>query len=222
MSLNRDTLVSWREESKFSGDQKTVMLIDQLLETYNQLDAETAQKRAVIKASAGIQATNKQFLANIQSLTECNNNLIAAATLQDNAMSSAVQAFRKIYDIAIYGNEIFKAELLLRLWIITGKFVSSRTPEEMNNNTISIMSLLNELSENKYLVDMRDNLISFSDFITINSVDSTEDDVNTNDNIGDDFDGEEIRSTEGQGAGVNRTGIDNSTEHNAEGVEKSV
>ena len=168
--ISKDTLSIWLDECKESGDPKTSLLISQLIETYDQLDSEKAAKSAVIKASAyGLKESSRK--------DEHINALVESIKMQDSRVNSAVDSFRKIYEISVYGNEIFKAEKLLQLWTIVERFTGSKTNDEMAKNSLEMMACLQELNDDKHLVDIRNNLVAFTNFV------NTQNESNNTDNL---------------------------------------
>lgn len=165
ISIKRDTLETWKDECE-GKDVKTSMLIEQLLVTYKQLDSAIAQKNAVIKASADLMRDLSHKDAHIASL-------INAAGEQQESINRSIQAFRKIYEISVYGNEIFKSEPLMRLWEASERFVGSTTQTELSKNSIVLNAVLAELGDNPALMDMRLNLVAFTDFINAGSQDES-------------------------------------------------
>ena len=156
--FTQDTLAVLLAESKHNKDVSTAMLIEQLLDTYKQLDSERAQKSAVIKSSSLILRDQELKDQVIKSLHE-------SITNQSISVNNAIASFRKIYEMSVYGNSLFKAEPLLRLWLSVEKFIGSTNNEEISKNTVEMMSVIQELSENNTLVDMRNNMVSFTKFI---------------------------------------------------------
>ncbi len=170
--LNKDTLLIWKEEC---GDEKIVMLIEQLIATYAQLDSERAQKEAVIRSAATITKGYKEQATII-------DNLIHAASNQDLSISAAVASFRKIYEISVYGNEIFKNERFLRLWPAVERLIGSKNQNEMAINMIEVSSLVQSLNDDAMLVDMRNNLLSYTDFINVENENRERERNSTEDN----------------------------------------
>ena len=165
LHISVDTLSIWKDEAEVSGDSITSMLITQLLETYRQLDSERAQKKTIVKASSTMSRELIDKDRQIAVKNETIENLIAAAMTQDQTVKNAIDAFRKIFELSAYGNIAFKSEPLLRLWIESEKLIGSTSSEEVDRNTVSVMSIHSELNDNQQLIDARDNIIMFTDYI---------------------------------------------------------
>lgn len=163
MNISKDSLLMYLEDCKSSGETETAMLIECILDSYKQVDSERAQKIASVRASAEILAESRRKDIHIA-------ELLRTIDSQNETMQATVTAFRKIYEMSVYGNKFFKSELLLKLWQATERFVGSTTEQEFRENNISLLSILTELNQNDYLYTMRNNMINFSQFMETESV----------------------------------------------------
>ena len=154
MNISKDTLELYLDDCRRNNDTQTTLLIECILESYKQVDAERVQKIAAVRASSEILAESRKKDIRIA-------DLMKSIDQQNESLQSAISAFRKIYEISIFGNNFFKAEPLLRLWIAIEKFVSSKNQTEFTENNIELMSVLSSLGEDSYLIDMRNNMVNF-------------------------------------------------------------
>ena len=158
MNISKDSLELYLEDCKANNDTNTAMLIECILESYRQAEAERAQKIASVRASADILVESRRKDVTISELMKTINQ-------QNDVVSTTIAAFRKIYEISVFGNSFLKAELLLKLWVSVEKFVSSSSENEFRENNIEMLSALSELEQNKYLIDMRDNMLNFRKYM---------------------------------------------------------
>lgn len=154
MNISKDSLELYLEDCKANNDTKTSMLIECILEAYRQVDAERAQKIASVRASSDILSESRRKDITIAELMKTINQ-------QNDIVSTTITAFRKIYEISVFGNEFFKSEKLMKLWVSVEKFVSSSTEVEFKENNIEMLAALSELSQDTYLIDMRNNMLNF-------------------------------------------------------------
>lgn len=160
MNISKDSLQLFLEDCNDKEDKNTAMLIECILEAYKQTDSERAQKMAAVRASSEILAESRRKDLRI-------SELLKTIDQQNSVVSTTIAAFRKIYEMSVFGNKFFKSEPILRLWVSVERFVSSTTEVEFKETNIEMLSALSELSENKYLIDMRNNMINFNKYMEI-------------------------------------------------------
>lgn len=176
MNISRDSLQLFLEDCKANNDTNTSMLIECILEAYRQTDSERAQKIAAVRASSEILTESRRKDVRI-------SELLKTISEQNEVMTSTIAAFRKIYEMSVFGNQFFKIDPMLRLWVSVEKFVSSTSETEFKENNIEMLSALADLGQDKYLIDMRNNMISFRSYMESSSV--KEDEEGSADTAGD-------------------------------------
>jgi hypothetical protein len=176
MNISKDSLELFLEDCKANDDENTAMLIECILEAYKQTDAERAQKMAAVRASSEILAESRRKDLKIA-------ELLKTIDQQNEVVSTTIAAFRKIYEMSVFGNKFFKADPMLRLWVSVEKFVSSTTENQFRENNIEMLSALSNLSQDQYLIDMRNNMINFRNYME--SEDGQENQEGSTDTTGD-------------------------------------
>lgn len=176
MNISIDSLQLFLEDCKANNDTNTAMLIECILEAYRQTDAERAQKIAAVRASSEILAESRRKDVRI-------SELLKTIEQQNEVVSTTIAAFKKIYEISVFGNKFFRIDPILKLWISVEKFVSSTTESEFKENNIEMLAALAELSQDKYLIDMRNNMVNFRSYMELQG--GKEDEEGVSDTTGD-------------------------------------
>jgi hypothetical protein len=156
--ISKSALNMFLDDCNASGDTKTAMLINCLLESYDQSDSEKVQKTALIRSSAEVLSESRR---KDQRIAE----LVGALEAQSVSQQATVAAFRKIYEMSVFGNEFFKSKPLLQLWVAVERFLGSKTEQEFRERNIELQASLAELFNDKYLLDMRNNMLNFSNYM---------------------------------------------------------
>lgn len=157
MKISKQTLELFLEDAKESGDAPTIALIESLIDTQKLLQSEITQKNSLIKSSAKLLESIKAKEAAISEISKC-------IETQSSITESATASFRKVFDLAVFGNKLFNCEPLLRLWLSVEKLVGSNA-ESFNENNINMMAVLAELNSDALLCSMRDDMINFKEYM---------------------------------------------------------
>ena len=160
--ISENALKVFLADCNESGDTKTAMLIECLLESYHQLDSERAQKATVVRSSSDILVESRKKDARIA-------ELLISIDAQNTSLQATIAAFRKIYEMSVFGNEFFKVNPLLQLWVSVEKFLGSKTDNEFRDNNIELLASLATMNDDKYLIDMRNNMVNFRKYMETNN-----------------------------------------------------
>jgi hypothetical protein len=161
VKMNNQILQSIRDSAVSSSDHSKLMLVEQLEQAYDAIESMKASYNAMISASSGVAAELKKREEIISNLQSANLQLTSS-------MNQMLAGWKSLFELSVYSSDMFNCYDLLDMWKLVDRCFGSKNPEEMQINSMELMSIAAKLNSDSIFVDMRNRMVSYKEYYESN------------------------------------------------------
>lgn len=155
--MNNQILQSIKSAATSAGDHSKLMLIEQLEQAYSASESAHAAYNAMLSASNGAIEELRKKNDIIEKLRSANANL-------ELSIDQMVIGWRRLFELGVYSSNMFNCYDLLELWKNVERFLGSKNQDELQLNSLELMSSISKINSDPILTVMRDRMVSYKEY----------------------------------------------------------